>query len=105
MLASSGERIPPCGVPDVVSSRSPTFVMMPDFRNAFTSAQTRLSLILTRRRSINAVCEISSKQGFDICLQHPVTSFGAVGLDLRDRVLRPAFRAEPIRARLEIRLE
>jgi len=29
--------------------------MTPDFRNAFTSAHIRLSLILARRRSINAV--------------------------------------------------
>jgi hypothetical protein len=57
-----GVRIPPCGVPVSVSSRFPAAVMTPDFRNAFTSAQMRLSLILARRRSIKAVCEISSKQ-------------------------------------------
>lgn len=55
MLASSGERIPPCGVPVSVSSRSPEVVMTPDFKNAFTSVQTRLSLILARRRSFRAV--------------------------------------------------
>ena len=47
--------LPPCGVPVQVSSRSPAVVMTPDFRNAFTSAHTRLSLILARRRSIRAV--------------------------------------------------
>ena len=45
-----------------VSSRTPGSVMIPDFRNALTNARIRLSLILTRKRSINAVCEISSKQ-------------------------------------------
>ena len=50
-----GVRIPPCGVPVSVSSRSPRPVRTPDFRNAFTSAHMRLSLILARRRSINAV--------------------------------------------------
>ena len=53
---------PPWGVPVSVCSRSPSSVRTPDFRNAFTSAQTRLSLILARKRPINAVCEISSKQ-------------------------------------------
>ena len=50
-----GVIIPPCGVPVSVSSRSPRSVRTPDFRNAFTSAHIRLSLILARRRSINAV--------------------------------------------------
>src|SRR5205823_6284642 len=57
-----GVIIPPWGVPVSVSSRSPSAVIIPAFRNSFTNAQIRLSLILTRRRSINAVCEISSKQ-------------------------------------------
>src|ERR1019366_8877025 len=61
ILASNGERIPPCGVPVSVSSLSPSSVRTPDFRKAFTSAQIRLSLILARRRSVKAVCEISSK--------------------------------------------
>ena len=62
MHCVGGVRIPPWGVPVSVSSRSPSSVMTPDFRNAFTSAQIRLSLILTRRRSVKAECEISSKQ-------------------------------------------
>jgi hypothetical protein len=33
MLASNGERIPPCGVPVKVSSRSPSSVRIPDVRN------------------------------------------------------------------------
>ena len=56
------EHKPPCGVPVSDSSRSPSSVRIPVFRNAFTRPQTRLSLILTRSRAINAVCEISSKQ-------------------------------------------
>jgi site-specific DNA recombinase len=41
----------------------------------------------------------------DVGLQHPFIPVGAVELDLGDRVLRAAVRAEPVRARLEIRLE
>src|SRR5579859_8142895 len=51
MLASSGESIPPAGVPVYVSSRSPSAVMIPALRNALTSASTRLSLILVRLRA------------------------------------------------------
>src|SRR6266498_4296219 len=45
--------------------------------------------------------------GFDVGLKHPVVVLGAGGqmLDLRDRGMRAPVRAEPIRARLEIRLE
>src|SRR2546427_12421928 len=80
MLASSGERIPPCGVPVRVSSRSPSSVKTPDFRNAFTSAHTRLSLILTRRRSIKAVCDISSKQAL---ISHSSTHWQLLGLEAK----------------------
>lgn len=61
MLASSGESIPPCGVPVRESSRLPVQVMTPALRNALTSAQAFLSLILARRRPIRAVWSISSK--------------------------------------------
>ena len=49
-----GVRIPPWGVPVSVSSLSPRSVRTPDFRNAFTRAQIRLSLIRTRSRPIKA---------------------------------------------------
>src|SRR6266851_8512346 len=45
------------------------------------------------------------KTGFDVALQHPVISTGAVVMDLGDRVVCAPVGAEPIRARLEIRLE
>src|SRR5260370_11569936 len=45
--------------------------------------------------------------GFDVALQHPLVVAGPGGeeVDLGDRVLRAPVRAEPVRARLEIRLE
>ncbi len=43
----------------------------------------------------------------ELALQHPLIIAGPGGekVDLGDRVLRAPFRAEPVRARLEIRLE
>jgi len=61
MLARSGERIPPCGVPVFVPLTAPSSERMPETRNAFTSAKTRLSPTRSRTRSIRAGCEISSK--------------------------------------------
>ena len=52
----------PCGVPASVSRSAPSSARMPAFRNAFTSARTRLSPIRFRTRSTSAECEISSKQ-------------------------------------------
>src|SRR5208283_6120608 len=45
--------------------------------------------------------------GFDVRLEHPSVIDGLRGevMDFGNCVLRPAVRAEPVRARLEIRLE
>ena len=61
-LLSSGERIPPCGVPVTVSRSTPSSVRMPALQNAFTKPRTRLSAIRCRTRAISAVWSISSKQ-------------------------------------------
>jgi site-specific DNA recombinase len=53
--------MPPCGVPVRVSCCWPSSVRIPAFRNALTSASTRLSLTLARTRSSSAGCEIDSK--------------------------------------------
>jgi hypothetical protein len=45
------------------------------------------------------------KTSLDVGLQHPMISSGAIELDLGYRVLHPSVRAEPIRARLKVRLE
>lgn len=54
MLASSGERIPPWGVPVIVSLQAPSSERTPARRNAFTKAKTRLSAIRCRTRSMRA---------------------------------------------------
>ena len=41
----------------------------------------------------------------DVGLQHPLIPASGVEVDLGDRVVRAAVRAEPVRARLEVRLE
>ncbi len=53
--------MPPCGAPVFVSCSSLSSVRTPDFKNALTSASTRLSPIRTRTRCNSAECEISSK--------------------------------------------
>lgn len=55
MFASSGDKVPPCGVPVQVPSRVPVVVMTPALRNVLTSPSTRSSPILPRTRSINEV--------------------------------------------------
>ena len=80
-MASSGERIPPCGVPVMLSLAVPLSVRMPAFKNAFTSASTRLSPTRARTRSIRAECEISSKQA----VMSPSSTHSYV-LDARKRV-------------------
>jgi RNA-directed DNA polymerase len=57
----SAEHNDPWGVPDVVSFRSPSSVMIPALRNAFTRASTRLSFTRARTRSIRAGWSIRSK--------------------------------------------
>jgi hypothetical protein len=44
-LASTGERIPPCGTPAVLSRSAPSWPKMPAFTNALTRARTRLFAI------------------------------------------------------------
>src|SRR6266540_6923502 len=105
MLASSGDRMPPCGVPVSVPSSAPSTVRIPAFRNAFARARTRLSPTLRRTRSIRAVWSIESKHASMSASQHPAVTVVVELVDLSDRVLRPAPRAEAIGAWLEIRLE
>jgi hypothetical protein len=45
------------------------------------------------------------KAGRDVAFQHPLIPMGCQQVDLGDGVLRPAARAEPVRARVEVRLE
>ena len=79
--------------------------MIPAFRNALTSEQTRLSAIHAAHAIHQGRMGNFVEAGLDVALQHPLVIVGAVVVDLGDRVVRPPIGAEPIRARLEIRLE
>ena len=105
MLASNGERIPPWGVPVIVSLSTPSSARMPAWRNAFTRRQDALvpdptSHPVHKGRVVDLVeaCR-------DVPFQHPLIGAGTEEVDLGDRVLRPALRAEAVAARLEVRLE
>ena len=96
-LRGSGQRLLPI----------PEFGKDPGFQERFHQAADTLILDphpqpAHQYRMINFV-----ETGFDVGLQDPVviTAPGGQLVDLGDRVLRSAVRAEPIRARLEIRLE
>jgi hypothetical protein len=61
MLLSSGERMPPWGVPVTVSLATPSSERTPALRNALIRPTTRLSPTRFRTRLISAECEIRSK--------------------------------------------
>ncbi len=108
MLANSGERIPPCGVPVIVSRLRPSSVRTPAFKNAFTQPRTRLSPIRPRTRPIRPCGSISSKRAPDIRLRTPPGSPWSVirgSGSSRDRALWSALRGEAVGARPEVRLE
>ncbi len=70
-LAPEKTAVVPCGVPVCVSSRPPSSVKTPAFRNAFTSAHVRLSLTrypqpVHQSRMLDFV-----ETGFDVGLQNP----------------------------------
>jgi len=90
-----------------VSSRFPSFGENPGFQERLH--QRAYPLILDPRpeavhqsRMINFV-----ETGSDVALQYPLVIAGPGGeeMDFGDRVLRTPVRTEPVRARLEIRLE
>ena len=85
----------------------PEFSEDPGFQERFHQAAD--TLILDSHPQPAHQCRMPDfiETGFDVGLQNPVviTAPGGQLVDLGDRVLRSSVRAEPIRARLEIRLE
>ena len=61
MLASSGERMPPCGVPVLVSLVIAVLGQDPGFQERLDQRHDTLSAIRSRTRASSAGCEISSK--------------------------------------------
>ena len=105
MLASSGDRIPPCGVPVGVSRSSPSSVRIPAFRNALTRARTRLSFDPSTHPVHQGRVVDGVEARLDVRVQHPPVAPGAEQVDLGDRVLGPPPGPEPVGDRLEVGLE
>jgi hypothetical protein len=73
--------------------------MIPDFRNAFTKASTRLSLTRCRTRSDPV------KARLDIGIQDPPVAHSAVVVDIGDGVVCSPVGPKPVRDRFEVCLE
>ncbi len=95
---------PPCGVPVLV------------FRDAVLTEDPGLQERLHQRQDAfvpdpsthpvhqGRVVDVVEAR-LDVAFQHPLIRAGPEQVDLSDRVVRPPLRAEPIGARVEIRLE
>ena len=105
MLASSGERMPPWGVPLLVSLVTPSSERTPACRNAFTSPTTRLSPIATSHPVHQGRVVDLVETGRDVTFEHPGIALGGEHVNLGNRVVSPATRAEAVTTRLEVRLE
>ena len=72
MLASSGERIPPWGVPVIVSRLRPSSVRTPARKNAFTQPRTRLSPIRSSHPAHEGGVVDLVEARLDVRLEHPL---------------------------------
>jgi hypothetical protein len=105
MLASSGDRMPPCGVPVTVSEFGAVDGEDPRLQERLHQGENALvadpaAHPVHQGRVVDRV-----ETRFDVRLQHPAVTVVVELVNLSDRVLRPAPRAEAIGAWLEIRLE
>jgi hypothetical protein len=98
MFDNNGERIPPCGVPVVLGHDPGLQERLDERQNTFVCDPPSHSIQNGR------VVELIETR-LDVSLHDPLIRAGREVLHLGDRVLRPASRPEPIRARLKIDLE
>ena len=89
MFASSGDRMPPCGVPVTVSLLFAEFREDSGFEEGFDQRQDTLVLdpvphSVHQGRVVDRV-----EARLDVRIQHPAISPGAEIVDLGDRVLSP----------------
>lgn len=101
-LASNGDRIPPCGVPAVVSSRSRSSVRMPALRNAFIQAQNAFVPDTTSHQVHQSRMVDLIETGLDVALDDPliVTRSRRERAHLGHRVMCSVIRAKPVRSRV-----
>ncbi len=104
MFASSGERMPPCGVPVRVSSR---LFLGEDAGLEERLDQPQHALVLNSHshpvHQGRVVDRVEAR--FDVRVQDPAVAVGAVEVDLSDRVVCPPQRPEAVGDRLEVGLE
>ena len=105
MLASSGERMPPCGVPVSVSRLRPSSVRIPALQERLHQRQDALVPDPSPHPAHQGRVVDLVEARLDVALEHPLVGAGREVVDLGDRVLGPALRAEAVGARLEVRLE
>ena len=105
MLASSGEAMPPWGVPVFVSLIAPSVGHDARLQECLDQGENTLisdaSAHPIQKSRVPDVVEAR----FDVRVQHPVVALGAEVVDLGDRVMSPTLRAEAVADRLEVRLE
>ena len=107
MLASSGEMIPPCGVPVTVRSKRPVSVITPAFRNDRTSTSTRSILDTMSHLTENLGVREPVKARLDVRFDDPLVLRGGVREvdNLGDRVMRPPSGPIAVGRRIEAALK
>ena len=104
MLASSGERIPPCGVPVRLSCVFAELGEDPGLEERLHQRQHALVFDPRSAPGPSRRCGRSrSKARLDVGLEHPLVAVGAEVMDLSDRVLRSPLGPEPVGDRHESR--
>ena len=105
MLASSGERMPPCGVPVLVSRVMPSSDEDPGFQERLDQPQDALVADASPHPGQQRRMRDFVEARRDVAFQHPLVGVGRQHVDLSDRVVGSTLRAEPVGARVEVRLE
>ena len=104
-LLSNGDKIDPCGVPALVSRQFRSSPRMPGLQERLHQGQDALIPDARPHPVHEAGMRDLVEAGFDVSLNHPLATTGRSGSAPRPPRHEPGARAEPVRAREEIRLE
>src|SRR6266566_749848 len=104
MFASSGEALPPCGVPCSTCIRCPSS-STPAFSHFWMSRTTRRSAIRCSTNLTSHPWSMESKKAADVHLEHPVHLLGQhSGVERIQRMMRAAPGPEAVREAEEVGL-